>query len=576
MRLTDETYLAPNEQRVCDRLFSTAAMEAQEFAFRLDDAVDPTGELGVVEASRTSDGAATLRVWNVEHGAYMCEHEPTHREAMHWFEQGATAEGPPCVHCAAGPYPRCAPGSERAAELRTQLWRTPVITCAVMALLAPLAAVGADGDPSKRKQPDEPEPPARDEPPAQRQRREVERILRDRTVLDQAPDILMEILLRLPARDMLAVFDARPSREMWQGMRQAIARLRSAVLAGFMLHTARQGRTELLCIAQQHRHFGMFAPVALFAACETGQLRAVRFLLGSDRADPDDGDQQRPLLAAVWNEHRNVVVALVENNVERHGGARPAELWESAFGLAASRGNLAMVEYLLENAVAYGFDKITHKRDAAGNVPAWKTVQRMVMNAGSRGHALVTRVLAERLVGVSEATDVSMAEVFDHVASAPVAGCLRPGIPEFFPSSLPLEPVLRLASGAGVEAQAKGKFSVHLNRAVRFSQPVTLMLILESGLGDPNFFDFDPAARTAQFPNPFAVRFPALMFALGRVREREQRESPLSVSYDLTLVALLLADGRSDRLARELLPLSSTGLVVTGTALEMMKEWLGV
>ncbi len=49
-------------------------MDAPTIAFRLDDAVDPARELGVVETRRVSDGASTLRVWNVEHGAYVCEH----------------------------------------------------------------------------------------------------------------------------------------------------------------------------------------------------------------------------------------------------------------------------------------------------------------------------------------------------------------------------------------------------------------------------------------------------------------------------------------------------------------------
>ena len=528
-----------------------------DIAFRLDVAVDPAGELGVVEARRASDGAPALRVWNVEHAAYVCEHEPTRHEEMHWLENGASAHEPPCAHCAAGPYPRCAPGSERARQLRARLWRTPVSARAVMALLVAAGADG-DGDPGKRKQPDEPEPPAPDEPPAQRQRREVERILREPSVLDQPPDILMEILLRLSARDMLAVFDVRPSHEMWQGMRQTMQRLRSAVLAGFMLHTARQGRTGLLRMTRLHGHFWLFAPAALIAACETGRLDAVHFLLDSDRADPDDSGRQRPLLAAVWNGHLDVVTVLLDENRDRRADPKvpQALILKDVYHMAAFRGDFATVAILLDNAVAYA----SSLESTPTPVPMWRTVQQMAVIAGVQGHVLVTTELAERLFSLSNKADVLIAEVYHRVQNH--GGTGRPTMPTFENTSVALEPLIRL-SGAPLP---QGNFSRWLHSTVEFHAPVNAMLLLESGLADPLWHEGE---GHDQRDTP-----PALYAALRNTHTERRRADAL------TMLALLLADGRSDQLARDLLKeppvmFASFNVILSDTtARGMMHEWL--
>ncbi len=71
-----------------------------ELAFHLEAAVDPGGELALVETRRTGDGERALRVWNTVDEQFVCDHEPAYDEQRQWVEGCLTADDAPCVHCA--------------------------------------------------------------------------------------------------------------------------------------------------------------------------------------------------------------------------------------------------------------------------------------------------------------------------------------------------------------------------------------------------------------------------------------------------------------------------------------------
>ncbi len=396
-------------------------MDAPTIAFRLDAEVDPVQELGVVEGRRVSDGAPTLRVWNTEHAAYVCEHEPTHQEAMHWFENGATADEPPCVHCATS-YPRCAPGSKRAAELRTRLWRAPATVRAVLAL------IGVDGPPKRPAPADE--PAKRKE---KKRRTRTEKILEN--TLNLPPEILVEILIRLDARDLLSTIDV--NRQLRALTIKVLRRLPGVLLCGVMLHAARNGRHAILKLLTAHRHFGAFAPAALQVAAEAGPVSIVQLLLADGRSDPEDKLDMRPLLNAVWHGRADVVERLKTalGLIPRDPGT-PFYARREAYIMAAQRGNLEIMEMLL------GMQAYTTILPPHGPVP-YPMLEPAIMAATREGHPAVVERLME--VATSPALRARNRPNVGHILSRHQerAPEILGGEQEYWHSSVVVEKLLR-------------------------------------------------------------------------------------------------------------------------------------
>ena len=494
------------------------------FAFRLDAEVDPAQELGVVEARRTSDGAPTLRVWNVEHAAYVCEHEPTHREAMHWFEHGATADEPPCAHCASGPYPRCAPGSERAAKLRTQLWRVPATARAVLAL------IGVDDPPEKR-------PATADVPEKRKKKRtRTEKILEN--TLNVPPEILVQILFRLDARDLLSTIDV--NRQLRALTIDVLRRLPGVLLCGVMLHAARNGRRAILNLLTAHQHFGAFAPAALQVAAEAGPVSVVSFLLNDGHADPVDNWDMRPLLNAVWHDRADVVERLkVALGLLPRSPGTPFWAPRDAYIMAAQRGNLEIMEMLL------GMRAYTLVLPPHGPVPAPVLEQAMV--AASRGaHPAVLARLVEVATRPQLGDRPNVGRV---LAGLQLRGEILAGEQADWHSSVAVEQLLR-----GLRLPDDKYIPVLLRGSIRNREHAETML----------YIDYAMKPENAQFLS---------LHRAGLLREAAivTVHRPRNVNDTLVAVSLLAATGTVNDQLEETLTLGS----FRGNIVEpFVREWL--
>ena len=109
-----------------------------KLVFAVGRELDPDGVLGVAEVHVPAAGGqkrVAHRIWNVEHGDFVCRHLPSPEETRRWLRHGADADAPPCPHCAHRAAPRFPPMSKRAHSLRTALWRAPRTMAALDAAL---------------------------------------------------------------------------------------------------------------------------------------------------------------------------------------------------------------------------------------------------------------------------------------------------------------------------------------------------------------------------------------------------------------------------------------------------------
>jgi len=416
----------------------------------------------------------------------VCEHEPTHHEAMQWLENGATAHEPPCVHCATSTgssYPRFAPGSERAAELRRRLWRAPARACVAIAA----ALIGANDGPGgvKRPKTEEPEP----EEAARKRQREFEEEgegegerRRQRTIweatlqrmleFDFPPDILTELLFRLDARELSALFDV--NRAMRDAVAQRLAALPGARLCPVMLHAARDGRHALLAVLRNHKEFGTFAPAALQAAAETGRVRVVRFLLEDGRADLEDNGEMRPLLSAVWHRHTRTVEALRTHQLRTLSRA-----WApiNAHLMAALHNNWETLEVLLRMQAfeLEGLQRTAKEKPVLNN---------LLVTAAEHGFVEMTEKLAAITAVPEQKGDLQIVST----AAADVLGRKALALPRAlssYPSSPAFEVLLRRLNN-----EEKSDLADELVHVVGAREHVQLMLLLES-LTDNDVGQFD-------------------------------------------------------------------------------------